>query len=335
MPVDVHTHYLPDALVQALREREQAPRIVAVEGEERLIMPAGHLVFSRDYVDMDKRLSFMDEVGVDAQLLSLAGLFGIDSLPAAEAAPLCRLFNDDAATLMKSHPKRFGCVAALPFADMEAVLAEYRRAWTELGLIGAILPMNYFDSLESAQALRPLFDLADDLGGHLFLHPGPRPDQRRDLAGEMAPAHKDNLLERAALDVQHRVAQAMVTLLMTDFLDGYANLTLHAANLGGTLPAVVERMDHMTIVRAPNAPLPSSRLKRVMIDCSSLGTETIEFAAKFFGPEHIMLGTDCPIFRTDRTMAAIQATDLSAADKESMLHGNAARMLSKVWPELS
>ena len=229
-------------------------------GGERLHLPVNVLALTEDYIDMDARLAFMDRMGVDAQLLSLAGLFGADSLPVEEAQPICETFNNEAAALQRSHPERFACLAALPFADMDAALAEYRRG-RELGLVGAVLPMNFFDSLEQAERLRPLFDLAEALGGHLFLHPGPRPDQRPDLkAGTPAP-FSDNGVYRSSLEVQNKVGQAMVTLLMTDFLDGYGNLTVHVANLAGTLPAIVERLDHIVITRDPDAPLPSSMMR--------------------------------------------------------------------------
>ena len=334
MTIDVHTHYFPEPVADMFRSRTKAPWIERVSGGgERLHLPVNVLAFTEDYLDMDARLAFMDRMGVDAQLLSLAGLFGADSLPVEEAQPICETFNTEAAALHRSHPERFACLAALPFADMDTALAEYRRG-RELGLAGAVLPMNFFDSLEQAERLRPLFDLAEALGGHLFLHPGPRPDQRPDLkAGAQAP-FSDNGVYRSSLEVQNKVGQAMVTLLMTDFLDGYGNLTVHVANLAGTLPAVVERLDHLVITRDPDAPMPSSMMKRVAVDCSSFGTETIEFAAKFIGAEHILLGTDCPIFRTDRTISGIEATRLSAPEKQAILHGNAVRLLSGVWPAL-
>ena len=148
-----------------------------------------------------------------------------------------------------------------------------------------------------------------------------RPDQRPDLAAGAPPAYGDNLMHRNTLDVQSRVGHAMLTLLMTDFLDDYADVPIHVANLGGTLPAVVERLDNLSMERTPDAPLPSTQLRKVHIDCSSFGPHTLELAAHFFGADLILLGTDCPIFRTDRSLAAIEAADLTAAEKDGVRHG--------------
>lgn len=332
MTIDVHTHYMPETVVDMLRTRTKAPWVDKDDdGSDVFHMPVGHLALPSDYTDMEQRLAFMDEVGVDAQLLSYAGLFGADSLPVNEALPILQAFNDHAAELMKANPKRFGCVAGLPFADMDAAVEEYRRG-RDIGLLGAVLPMNYFLDRKIVEEMRPIFEVAKETGGYLFLHPGPRPDQRPDLADGAPPAYGDNLMYRNSLDVQSRVGHSMVTLLMTDFLDGYEDVPIHVANLGGTLPGIVERFDNLSMTRDPNAPLPSTLLRKVHIDCSSLGRRSLEMAVHFFGADLIMLGTDCPIFSTERSLTAIETADISDADKHAIRHGNAARLLKDLMP---
>jgi len=335
MAIDLHTHYLPEPVVEMLRARNQAPAIRPVDGSGEIFqMPGGTLNIDTTYWDMDARLAFMDREGVRAQLLSLAGLFGADSLPTEEALPICRAFNDHVAAMADSHRTRFAGLASLPFADMELAVAEYERAREELGLIGAILPNNFFKSLDWAEQIRPVMEAANRLGGHIFIHPGPRPDQRADFKPGQALNIRDNPLARAALDVQSLVGHAMVTLLFTDYLDAFPDLSLHVANLGGTLPIVIERIDHLIVTRTPDAPLPSSIVNRVHVDCSSLGPRAIEIAASLFGPEHLVFGTDCPIFRTDWSFRAIQEARISETEREGIRTANAARLLFDVWPEL-
>jgi predicted TIM-barrel fold metal-dependent hydrolase len=330
MAIDMHTHYVPAALADALRRRDVAPRIEALaDGTERLHLPVGALAFGPDYIDMDARVRFMDDAGVATQVLSFPGLFGVDSLAVAEAAPLLLPFNDDLAALCRRAPGRFMGLAALPFADMDLAAAEFRRARETLGLIGAILPVNGFLTLAHAEAYRPLFALAQEIGGHIFLHPGRRPDEApKTAAAAAAPPFADTMLPRQALDVQARVASAMVTLLFTDFLDPYPDVTVQVANLGGTLPMVIERMDHAARLRTPDAALPSSRARRVHADCSSLGPRSIEIAVSVYGAERIVLGTDCPIFRTDWTLDAIAAAGITEDQKTAIRSGNADRLIA-------
>ena len=315
MTIDMHAHYLPVGLVEAMERRTSAPSIETMpNGEQRRNMPAGNtLPFSREtYTDMERRLDFMEDAGVGCQVLSLGLLFGIHSLPLDEAAPLAKLFNDDLGALCRRHPDHFMGIALLPMADVAAAAEEFRRARTGLGLLGAILPANAFVSADEAAKLRPIFEAGEELGSHFFVHPGRRSDEVPPPGGGRPQStYSDNMLARQALEVQARLAQATVTLLLSDFLDPYPNVTVHVANLGGTLPMVIERMDHTAELRSPGEPLPSSRMRRVYVDCSSLGPRAIELAVAVFGADRLLFGTDCPIFRTDRTLAAVGAANIN------------------------
>ena len=327
MVIDVHAHYLPDRVVAAMRLRGAAPAITTLaSGEQRRLMPAGHtLPFSPEtYTDMDARLGFMDQHGIRHQVLSMGLLFGIHCLPLAEAAPLARLFNDDLGELCRRTPDRFSGLALLPMADMAAAVDELGRAAGDCGLSGAIVPANCLIDRDEAENLRPLFDAAAALSARLFIHPGQRPDQ----FGAAGARKLDNVIARQALEVQGSIASAASTMLFTDFLDPWPDLVVHVANMAGTLPAVIERMDQMARLRAPDEPLPSARVRRIFVDCASLGPRAIEQAVAAFGADRVMFGSDCPIFRTDWTLAAVRDARITDAERASVLGGTASRFLA-------
>lgn len=325
MAIDLHAHWIPHSLANCLRKRHAIPRIESDGyGGERLVMPIGTLQFTSDYCDIESRVRLMDHLGVTRQVLSLPGLFGVDSLPAEEALPMVQSFNRELAMVCAEHPDRFWGLAALPLADLELSAEELRRARRELGLLGAILPINAFTRLCQAEHLRLLLTVADNLGAHLFLHPGRRPDE----SGLAPPPIRDHEMARRALDVQTEVAEAMITLLMSDFLDEFPRVSVHVANLGGTFPAIIERIDHMTHLRTPGQPLPSSRARRVHVDCSSLGPIALEQAVRVYGVDRIVLGTDCPIFNTEWTLQAVKDARLSSAERERILVTNARDLLT-------
>lgn len=331
MIIDMHSHYMPEELADALRRRRAAPWIeTAGDGGERIHLPIGSLDFGAQFTDMDARIGFMDGLGVDRQVLSFPSLFGLDSVAVEQASPLLRLFNDHVSALCARHPDRFTGIASLPFADMDAVLAEFRRARGALGLIGAMLPNNCFISVAEAEKLRPLFELGQELGGHFFIHPGRRPDEvPADDTQPGAYPFADTVLHRQALDVQNKVASAMTTLLFSNFLDPYPDISVQVANLGGTLPMVIERMDHAVGLRAPDATPPSSLAKRVHVDCSSLGARSLELAVAIYGADRIMLGTDCPIFRTDWSLRAIAEARITEDQREAIRGCNALALLQR------
>ncbi len=328
MTIDMHTHFVPADMADALRQRREPPWIEAMPGgAERIHLPIGALEFGSDYSDMAARIDFMDARQVDRQVLSFPGLFGLDSLPADESAPLLALFNDEAAGLCRAHPDRFSGLAALPFADTARAVAELRRGCTDLGLVGAILPNNAFLTVAEAEKMRPVFEAGNELGVHFFIHPGRRPDQVPKAGAVAASPFADLAFARQALDVQASVAHATATLLFSDFLDDYSNVTVHMANLGGTLPMVIERMEHVAETRGIEGDRPMSRTRRLHVDCSSLGARALELAVSIFGADRIVMGTDCPIFSTDWTLAAIRDARMEESDRQAILHGNAERLL--------
>lgn len=330
MIADLHAHWVPDALAAVLRARARPPRIAQAEdGGERIYIHRESLAFGPAFSDVGARLRFMDRHGVGRQLLSLAGLFGIDSLPADEALPLVRLYNDATAAAARAHPGRIVGLAALPLGDMAAAVAELERARRALGLAGAILPCDGFLSAAQAERLRPLFEAGNRLGAHFFLHPGPLPATLA-LGAESGPPIGDNAeIRHTTLNVQARISQAMVSLLFTDLLEPYGNVSVHVANLGGMLPFVIERMDHVSRERAPDAPPPSTRVRRVHVDCASLGPRAIELAVAVFGADRVVLGTDCPIFSTAYSLGAIAEARISEPDRRKILSGNAEELLGR------
>jgi predicted TIM-barrel fold metal-dependent hydrolase len=330
--IDCHTHWVSPSLADALRKRGVPPRIETLsDGTERLHLPVGFLQFGPEYIDIDARIAFMDRLSVKKQMLSFPGLFGVDSLAIGEAEPLLVPLNDDLAALCRSHSDRFCGLAALPFADMDRAVAEYIRARTQLGLIGAILPNNGFLSIAEAEKFEPILKAAQGYGGHLFIHPGRRPDQVPADPGKAPPfPFPDTVLHRQALSVQHDVANCMATLLFSDLLDAYPDVSIHVANLGGTLPMVVERMDHVIKLRTNDEPLPSSRLRRVHVDCSSLGPRSIEIAVAMYGADRIVFGTDCPIFRTEWSLEAVRAAKITELEREQILYRNAEALLASI-----
>ncbi len=123
----------------------------------------------------------------------------------------------------------------------------------------------------------------------------------------------------------------MVTLLWGGFPDKYQGFTLHVANMGGTLPLVVERMDQTSRLRTHQPILPSDRVRNssVLVDCSSMGPIAITAAVACFGADNMLFGSDSPIFRSDWTLEAIRQASISDEDRRLILHENGAHICKK------
>src|SRR6185295_3058558 len=107
--IDMHAHWRPAELIDALRARTKEPRIVPnQDGVEMLKSRIGEEPLSKAFDDVGFHLARMDRQGVSTSVLSLLGSFcWIESQPVDVALPLCRLVNDGLSRICQQHEGRF------------------------------------------------------------------------------------------------------------------------------------------------------------------------------------------------------------------------------------
>jgi predicted TIM-barrel fold metal-dependent hydrolase len=332
MMIDMHTHWRPAEIVDALRARTREPRILRNQDGVEVLKASrmGEEPLAAAFDDVDFHLARMDRQGVDVSVLSLLGSFcWVEAQPPEESESLCRTVNDGLSAICQKHPGRFAAYAALPLTDISAAAAELERALGLPGMIGAQIPGNFFLTCKDAEAMRPLFEVANRHRAVLFIHNGPRPGD----AYPKVAADTDNARRRnGTLDMQASLSSVMVTLCLTDYLADYPDAMIHVHNLGGNIPYEVERMDHRCLLDTPNEELPSSRFRkaRVYVDCNSFGPRAIEAGVRLYGAERIVCGTDGTEFGCDWTRKALSEAQIGEEAREQILHGNAAAMLARV-----
>src|ERR1700680_411415 len=227
MMIDMHAHWRPAEIADALRARTREPRILR-NGDGVEVLKSGRMgeePLARAFDDVDFHLGRMDRQGVEVSVLSLLGSFcWIESQPLEEAGPLCRSVNDGLSAICQEHPGRFAAYAALPLTDISAAAAELERALGLPGMIGAQIPGNYFLTRKDAEAMRPLLAVANRHRAVLFIHHGRRPgDASPRVARDRDKARRPN----GTLDMQASLSSAMVTLCLTDYLADYPDVMVH------------------------------------------------------------------------------------------------------------
>jgi predicted TIM-barrel fold metal-dependent hydrolase len=331
MMIDMHAHWRPAEVADALRARTREPRILrngdGVEVLKAARMGEEPLATAFDAVDF--HLARMERQGVQTSVLSLLGSFcWIEAQPPEISGPLCRKVNDGLAAICERHPGRFAAFAALPLTDMDAACAEFERALGLPGMIGAQLPGNYFLTGREAESLKPLLEAANRHRATLFVHHGPRPGDAFPKVG----SETDNARRRnGTLDMQASLSSVMVTLCLTDCLAPYPDVTVVVHNLGGNIPYEVERMDHRCLLDTPSEELPSARFRKakIYVDCNSFGARAIEAAVRLYGAERIVCGTDGTEFGVDWTRKALAEAEIGDEARQQILHGNAAAILAR------
>src|SRR6185503_1048577 len=227
-----------------------------------------------------------------------------------EARPLWRGQNENVAAVVKKHPARFSGLATLPTANTAWAAEELERAHGD-GLIGAVLPLDAFVTLAGARSLAPIFAVAQKRRSHIYVHrgaaapgvPGQHPEAGATNSyfglpgqggGNAAAAAEpgDNAQARTLLITAAHLATGVITLALTDFLDQYPDVTVQVAMMGGAISYVSEQIQ--MAAEEAGKPVPAKRFKSVYLDTgqSGRGPRGIAMAAKVFGADRILFGSD-------------------------------------------
>jgi len=327
--VDFHAHWIGPRVIEMLEKR----------GNPR--PPAG-----AGWTDVDARLREMDKAHVERQVLSYVGASYDNVMPPDEARAFWRAQNDDLAALVKKHPTRFSAVATLPTARVAWAAEELERAHTELGLLGATLPLDAFVSLAGANALAPVFAVAQKHRSHVIVHrgaaspdiPGQQPEAgatdvyfglTRPQRGSASADAGDAAASRTALVTASHLATGVITLAMTNFLDPYPDVTVQVAMIGGSFAFVAEQIQ--MAAEESGQPLPAQRFKRVYVDTGNTGRgpRSVALAAEVFGADRVLFGTDSgPVATIVPTVESVGRAKLTKAELDLIFSGNARRLLA-------
>jgi predicted TIM-barrel fold metal-dependent hydrolase len=325
--IDVHSHWIPPVIAQALRARSAPPRLIPGDRDKELLdLGFAKLPQEVGFELLDQRLAEMDANGISVAILSLSPVYGVDALPLEEALPLCRAYNNAVSEACSMFPDRLRGFAVLPFVDFDAAFEEFKRARRLPGMIGAVLPGDGFVSKKRASRFRRFFAEAEANRGAFLIHYGTVGAEPDPFSGDRS----DNAAMRiGTLDMQGKLSAAMVTLGFTDFLDDFPSVAVLTHNLGGNLALEVERLDHRHIFDEVAGQLPSERLRNlpILLDCNSFGPRAIELAVEVFGSSKLVFGSDGSNFGSRWTHDAIAKARIPEEARDAILEHNAARLL--------
>lgn len=205
--IDVHAHYgIPDD-----------PRFASRAGSK------AHYAGPSVVWSAQDNLSFMDEAGIDVQLLSH---------PSDLPVELCRRYNDYGAELVDSYPDRFGLLAAIPGTDPSQAVVEIRRAAEELKADGYVMVTNYGGTYFGDSGLQPVWELLNDLAATVFVHPVQPTGYEHIGCGRPGPV----------IEFPMDSARTMVDALYSGVLRRYPAIRFVIAHGGGVLPTLANRI---------------------------------------------------------------------------------------------
>jgi predicted TIM-barrel fold metal-dependent hydrolase len=320
--IDAYSHVCPEPLLDAIATRYPGAEAAALRKNTYLF-------------DGERRLRYMDRIGVDQQVLTLVRPPMWLGMPRPIVHELTRVANDSIAEMAAAWPDRFIPVGVLPVVDDE-MLAEFGRLHTDLGVPGVLIFSNIEGLPLDDPSMWPLYGAAAAADVPIWIHP---------QHGHSYPWLKRDLVDRL-FGWPFETTLAMSRLVFGGVLQRYPDLKFVTHHLGGMVPYYASRADAMSqeIARYRDASLteaseplegrPTDYFRKFYNDSMVNGSAAaMRCGLEFFGAERVMYGTDFPMGPNDgedwpvEVLDTIRSLDLGAADLQLVLGGNLRRIL--------
>ena len=243
--IDVHAHVVFEALNGSAGHYgpeagidEQGIRFFRIGGYTMKPISYGGTVFT----DLDLRISHLDRLGIDIQVLSPNPLTFFHGIEPAIATDFCHQHNQLMADTVAAAPDRLVGLAALPMQDLPAACEELEHAVSALSLKGAMIGTDIPQGF-ACQSLDLLYQKLTDLDVPLFVHASST-DGVGGLKDDRLGQHNLSLSLGYAQEETLTVAQ----LLLGGVLDRHPTLDVCVSHGGGAAVFLAEKMDQLAQV---------------------------------------------------------------------------------------
>jgi len=300
---------------------------------------------TRALFDMKERFKVMDAFGGVAQVLTIGPVPGLEEIAAPKrAVELAKMANDEMAELIEKYPDRFiAAMAILPMNDIDAAIEEADRAINDLGFKGLYVHSNISGKPLDAPEFVPLFELVADNDLPLYIHPW-RGD---DFPDYPAVEDRSKYAIASTFGWPYDTTAAMARIVFSGLFEKFPKLKVVTHHLGGMVSFYSERIvqhygqmetryhDYAGYRRGLTKE-PIEYFKMFYADTAIHGnTPALMLGYSFWGADHIVWGADMPLGDPAfgmkayaRTISAIEAMDISDAEKQMIFRDNVIKLLN-------
>ena len=279
----------------------------------------GVFYFDPALTDLDARWRALEPFDDYAQVLVLA-VPPLEEVGTPDvAAQFAQLANDEMAELVRAHADRFvGFAAALPLHDVEASMRELDRAIYELG---ALVYSNVNGIQLDDPRFEPLLVQLEQRDRTMWLHPTRHAESNFGLWW--------------SLGWPYETAAALSRLVYSGAMERHPKLKVLAHHGAGMVPHFSARLGMGPGYREVKDTLPHPPLdyfRRFYADTALFGApHAVRCVLDFFGPDHVLFGTDMPLGPSnavEATIADIESCEPSDERRAAVFAGNATKVLN-------
>jgi aminocarboxymuconate-semialdehyde decarboxylase len=322
--IDFHAHIIVPEVYAVAAEHNvfsELPTDPGVTDEMRgKIKERAALVLSR-MSDLTDRISKMDAMGVDVQVLSASLVHqGLEWADAQESLRLARTTNDWIAKAVAANPARLIGLGTMPLHVPSLAVAELERCMRELGLKGAAISTTAGGLELGNPALRPFWEKAEALGAVVYIHPGGNRDRR------FKRFHLWNSVGQAFEE-----AMAISSLMYDGVLEQFPRLKICISHGGGYMPFYMGRIDRNYVEKANTRvnmkKPPIDYLRMLYFDSCVYEQPVLQHLVDKVGADRVLLGSDYPVGEVKPIEFVRETEALSDAQKDRIVRTNAAALL--------
>jgi uncharacterized protein len=284
-------------------------------------------------------LAFLEDVGIDWTVLYPTTALAYGKIVSLDyAVAVTRAYNDWLHETYLQFSPRFKGMAIIPMQDPEEAVKELRRAVTELGMQGAMMPSNGLAEPLGSKQYWPIYAEAERLGCSLAVHGGCHDRFGMDHLNMYVPVH--------ALGHSWGLAISCASIVYNGIFDRYPGVRIAFLEGGiAWLLLCLERFhsSHETHFQymppGQLGPREGERpdryiIKQIQEGRFFIGCETEEltmpFALKIVGNQPFLYSSDFPHEVTNQSCKhdieeLLESDELTQSDKEGILARNAER----------
>ncbi|MCH5465498.1 amidohydrolase family protein [Levilactobacillus tujiorum] len=249
------------------------------------------------------------------QILSMVNLNPEDFVNPDQAAELCRAGNAELAAMVRANRDVFPAgVAMLPMNNVPAALAIIdEQVVSSDALVGVQLFTQALDKPITDVVYEPIFAKLAAVGAPIWLHP------------VFDPRKPDNNL---TFSWEYELTQAMYGIVAAHYFRKYPNLKVIVHHAGAMVPYFSQRIKYIQSAED------YADFQKFYVDTAILGnSKALEVAVDFFGPDHVMFGTDSPfgippVGPTAVIEQAVRAMAITPQQREGILHANWQKLMA-------
>jgi len=292
--LDIHAHHVGQPLVERINAEGEKHGVKIVKGEDGAtrIAVGGRLTgmpLIPPLNDEAARLKWMDESGIDVQLLAgwmdLAGYH----LPTEAGQWLARAQNETLAEMVARRPDRYAAAAMVPLQDAAVAADELRYAVQQLGHRAVQIGARVEEEGLDAPQYDAFWSAAQELNVPVIIHPA-------DLA---VPPRIRRLFLHILVGNPSETTFAAAALLLGGVFDRFPKLRVLLVHGGGCVPYQFGRIDRGRVTAPPFAkgavknPL-GQYAGNLYYDTVLHDDEAFRYLIERVGAGQVALGSDYP-----------------------------------------